>query len=243
MKRIICLSLFFCFIEACSDGLTDKRSIEKTSKTISQQTPASHFKTYKKPFISKINHIDSNGLKQGMWISRSNKNRIKHIETFLNDTLNGYWFEESNGFQKEGYYEKGLKQGYFWCYRLNHNRFNKSAYNFNIYQEFFYKNDTISWMALPEKEMGYLVPLDDYITSNLDSVYAKGVYRNGSVWFEGAYINKNHVGIHRVYFPNGKLHGEIDYDKNTVIEFDSLGNFVKTESLSFYKSHTSGRFE
>mgnify|MGYP000706120236 CR=1 FL=1 len=188
----------------------------------------------KKEFHSRFNFTDSDGLKQGIWITKGWKNSISSFETFVNDTLHGYWNDRSSGLHQQGYYEHGKKNGYFWRLRTSIDLRKKSKYYTNIYQEFFYKNDSLLWAMSPETDMGSLIPIRG-LTSTLDSVYAIATYLDGSIWYEGACVNNEWIGLHKIYFPNGELHGTVDHDKDLVIEYDSLGNFIDSCSVRGYR--------
>lgn len=59
-------------------------------------------------------------------------------------------------------------------------------------------------------------------------------HKNGFIWYEGAFVKRNtksipgrnysqcvEVGIHKIYFENGRLRGVVDYDNRTIKEYDN----------------------
>jgi len=45
------------------------------------------------------------------------------------------------------------------------------------------------------------------------------------------------VGIHKIYFENGKLKGIVNYDKKTILEYDSHSKQLYNTSFSDVKTH------
>ena len=185
----------------------------------------------KSEWIPRYNYTDSAGLKQGQWITRGYKNRIKKIETFVNDTLHGYWMYETGGFQLEGHYEKGKKQGYFWEYRIHTNRHDHSAENSDIYMEYFYQYDSVIWALSPETDMKRMPPIRRTTTLTRDTVHIQAIYRDGSKWYKGTCVNGKPVGVHHIYLPNGNLVGVLDYENGVIEKLDHEGNVVESATL------------
>ncbi len=98
-----------------------------------------------------------------------------------------------------------------------------------------FKDGIREWIGYPAAGRDYVIPLKEFGIF-VDSVFVKAPYINGKTWYEGNFItfpddtlkNGNRIpyrsGIHRVYHLNGKIKAVVDYENETVQEFDSLGN-------------------
>lgn len=228
MIRLI-YTLFFCLlITACNEV---NKPVEPVVERLKNEVFADSSRN-NRAFVSRLNSIDSLGYRQGTWITKNTDNEIKETHHYLNDTLNGYWYENHHGFTQRGYYENGLRQGFFWTIRTgDYDRLDVSlATNLLVYTVIFYQNDTAMWLMSPETDIGRLVPVRGPY-SELDSVYTEAEYLNGTRWYEGSFSQGRRVGIHKIYFPNGKLFGTVNYETGIVMEYDSLGHFLGTDSL------------
>jgi hypothetical protein len=216
-------------------SISIKDSIKNTSETTTDTNPSVNYS-------DSINFTDSNGLKQGQWIKKW-KGKLVEKYTYINDTLNGHY--ESD--HKEGFYRNGQKDGFDYLYYGEKE---------SILMVNFYENGTHIWGGCPASGREYLVPVKDFQISK-DSIFIKASYINKQTWYEGSFcllpdsLNNGRLfphryGVHKVYHMNGKLRGIIDYNKETILEFDSLGNqkyqatFKQTE---IHKLPTLGRYK
>ena len=75
-------------------------------------------------------------------------------------------------------------------------------------------------------------PVKSFIIES-DSVYLKCPFGNDIVWYEGLVINQEPVGIHKMYYSNGELQFEVDYNLKTVKEFDSIGTLLSEKKEKY----------
>lgn len=192
-------------------------------------------------YSDSINFTDSNGLKQGQWI-RKWKGKLVEKYTYVNDTLNGH-YETDHG---EGYYVNGQKDGF---------QFSYYGEKESILMVNFYTDGNHIWGGFPAAGRDFVIPLKDFHIS-VDSTYVKAPYINGQTWYEGRFcllpdsLNNGRLlphryGVHKVYHMNGNLKAIVDYNKETIQEFDSLGNEIYHTKFENYKTHnlpTLGRY-
>jgi hypothetical protein len=207
---------------ACGNTNTSKSEVMTDSITLDTDTTLLDSVITKKPEVETLNFTDANGLKQGKWVKKWKGKNIE-IKNFKDNILNGYYF---NNFYNpiEGYYKNGKREGMFFHYYDYKSKF--------IAMESFYKNDTSIWSGFPASDKDRLVPLKGFGISR-DSVFIEAPDYDGKIWYAGTFCFKfdKHYnrketiayGIHKVYFKNGKLKGIVDYDKQTIQEFDTNG--------------------
>ncbi len=206
MKYIVVISLILIF--GCSDSMETPDS-PKTSEDFVTRTDKPATDTLNNPDISdSLNYVDPNGLKQGKWITRGYKNKIIKIETFENDTLNGYWFNW-DGMQEVGSYKGGKKNGFF---RVHYeDRFSK-----NILQLKLYRDDSLLWSACPAADSRSAVPHKGFHTE-LDSIFIEAPHYNHSLWYKGLFLHASPVGKHYIYDINERLLATTNYTDSTVL--------------------------
>jgi antitoxin component YwqK of YwqJK toxin-antitoxin module len=188
----------------------------------SKLNDSTHIKTDK----SINNQKDTNGLKQGIWITKGWKNKTINISNYINDTLNGYYFDWKGG-QTEGNYLNGKKNGYFRHYYGNKEDSSVLAIS-------LYKLDSLIWTGYPACDKRYIVNVKGF-HSSLDSTFIEVPHMNGNIWYRGALVNNLEVGEHYIYKENGKLYATVDYDSKQITEYDSIENIKKTYSMEKYK--------
>jgi antitoxin component YwqK of YwqJK toxin-antitoxin module len=170
----------------------------------------------------RINYTDENGLKQGRWEEIGWKNRVVGMQTYVNDTLHGPWLS-THGITTSGFYENGKKQGYERQYYHNDADSNTLAVG-------YYVDDIGLWFSHPTADHGLLKPVKG-MNVQVDSVYVKAPFHDGSLWYEGLFLRDEAIGIHKVYYPNGELQGLVDYGEASFVEYDSLGNLLRQGHL------------
>jgi len=151
----------------------------------------------------RLNYTDENGLKQGKWEEIGWKDRVVGFQFYLNDTLHGPW-ESTHGITTVcGDYEYGIKVGYEKYY------FNEVTDSNNV-SLLYYENGEPIWGVHPKSEQGLLI-LSPKSSIYRDSVYMKAPFSDGALWYEGLFVHDKPQGTHKVYYPNGALHGWVDY--------------------------------
>ena len=187
-----------------------------------------------------LNYIDDNGLKQGKWIYQ-NEQGAETCENYINDTLNGYWSVTHGCWREVKYYYKGLKDSIHITY-----------YDYtsdNILGFWKYEKGNYVWGTCYAANVDYLIPHKDFSVQN-DSTYISVNHPNGKLWYKGLFRKENvivdsinsrevtvPVGIHYVYFTNGKLKGIVDYDQGIIEEFDINGNQMYQTGFVDLKTH------
>ncbi|PHR46532.1 MAG: hypothetical protein COA32_10330 [Fluviicola sp.] len=172
---------------------------------------------------NRINYIDSNNLKQGKWITKGYKNKVVKIETFKNDTLNGYWFNW-DGMQEDGNYSKGKKDGYFRVYYGDRSEL-------VVMQLKYIANDSIIWSGAPAADSESAFPVKGFKVYK-DSVLVKAPHVNGELWYKGLFIENEPKGIHSIFDRNGKLLARMNY-KDSTVRFTNQANdeFIETSKM------------
>jgi antitoxin component YwqK of YwqJK toxin-antitoxin module len=176
--------------------------------------------------IQEVNKTDTNGLKQGVWKTKGWKDKIINISNYVNDTLNGYYFDW-NGGQMDGYYLNGKKNGFFRHYYGDIK--DESVLTIHLYEM-----DSLIWTGFPASDQMYLVNVKGF-HSNLDSVFLEVPYTNGKIWYRGALVNNQEVGLHSVYSKNGQLLATVDYATEWITEFDSNEQEINSYGLKDYR--------
>lgn len=213
---ILSIVLLSCSEQPSSRPIVQKTSVKKVVEADTLPVDSASKDSASKA-STKLNYIDSNGLKQGKWITKGYKEKVVKIETFHNDTLNGYWFNW-DGMQEDGYYVKGKKHGFFRVYYGD-----KSEQN--VMQLRFLQNDKVIWFAHPAADSRSAIPHKGFHTE-LDSILIEAPHYNDSIWYRGLFINNTPVGEHYVYDKNERLLSITNYTDSTVL-------FTKEASKQF----------
>lgn len=224
MKHFIPIVLLI-FIVGCGDS-NNSKSLENIDSLPFKTSTKIIDSTLTKPKQKEtLNFTDSKGLKQGKWVKKW-KGKIVYVEHYKDNLLHGYYayYLAGNEIACDGNYINGKREGMFFSY-----------YDFkskSIEMESFYKNDTSIWGGFPAAMEDRLVPVKGFWI-NKDTVFIQAPDYYGKIWYEGNFclrfskMNKQKLtyayGIHKVYFKNGKLKGIVDYDKQTIQEFDKNG--------------------
>lgn len=239
---ILVIVLFY----GCSNNRTELKKnneIDKDSVLSKQDTDSVYNRN--RTIINledSINYTDKSGLKQGKWITRGLKGEVVEIKSYKNDTLHGL-YQKLDGTPFDENYVMGKKEGYKYVYYKNRNRLMSVSY---------FENDSSIWIGFPAANEDFLIPIKHF-HSNRDSVFIRAPYENGKTWYEGYFclnpskMNNGRImtycyGLHKIYFRNGKLKGVVDYIKQTIQEFDSLGNelyYAKFEEQEVHKQPLS----
>lgn len=171
--------------------------------------------TFKKADSAQRNFYDANHLKQGVWDFIENK-KIKGYQTFKNDTLHGpsrHWNNYPEQIITQEFY-KGIEHGlrkYFDEKSLT------MVVKFSMGKQL--------WTAFPSVDARFPKPVKGGHVA-LDSVYIECPYANDTIWYRGLYLNHKPVGIHKMYFPNGRPRFEYNYSTLKIRTFDSSGKLV-----------------
>ena len=227
MKQTISTILTFMILISCQNNVQENKKVDSINYSDSTSIEQPNSKTMvQKPKAKKVvecdtlpednasknriklNYTDSNGLKQGEWITNGYKGKVVKIETFHNDTLNGYWFNW-DGMQEDGYYVKGKKHGFFRVYYGD-----KSEQK--VMQLKFLQNDKIMWFACPAADSRSAIPQKGFHTE-LDSVLIEAPHYNHSIWYRGLFINNSPVGKHYICDTNERLLATTNYTDSTVL--------------------------
>jgi|TARA_B110000261_G_C12892857_1_gene281167 antitoxin component YwqK of YwqJK toxin-antitoxin module len=152
---------------------------------------------------------------------------INSIDTLSNidTTLRNGYFLEKKGMVRDGYYVNGKKEGIFRTY------YNKEKGK--VMSTYLYQSDTVVWSAHPAANKNRLIHIKNIHTSN-DSTLVIVPFLNGKTWYEGVFNFNEPIGIHKTYFENSRLKGEVNYNNQTVTEFDSTGKVLFEGSINNY---------
>ena len=173
------------------------------------------------------NVYDVNHLKQGVWDIKKN-GKIKGFQTYKNDTLHGEyseWFHYPGQYQT-GYYYKGNKDRLL---KIFDDSFLTAIVKFDKGKQIWMGFTIDSLYPKPIKGFGMVY----------DSVYVECPFANDTIWYKGLFLHKKPVGIHKVYFRNGKPRFEYNYSTLQIKTFDTLGKF-KSEKKDGVKDKSWG---
>ncbi len=185
---------------------------------------------------NRINYKDSNGLKQGQWITFDKKNNFKTIFTYRNDTLDGFYYKGNAGWRSEGTYKSGIYDGIQW------------VISGNIVQYYAYHvNGKLTYGACYAADRNLLVPIKGFSVLT-DSTYVKAIHYNRKLWYEGLFVlrpgerNNNSksttpIDIHKIYFETGELRGIVDYKNKLITEYERTGRILYSTSFSNENIH------
>lgn len=164
---------------------------------------------------TKKNSYDADHLKQGEWDIVINK-KIKGYQTFKNDTLHGpsrQWINYPDQIMTQEFH-KGIEHGlrkYFEGKSLT------MVVKFDMGKQL--------WTAFPSVDAQFPKPVKGGSVS-LDSAYIECPYSNDTIWYRGLYLKHKPVGIHKMYYPNGKPRFEYNYSTSKIKTFDSTGGLI-----------------
>lgn len=224
---------------ACGKTYTSKSEVLTDSVTLNTDTTLLDSVITKKPEVEALNFTDDNGLKQGKWVKKW-KGNIVNVAHYKDNLLHGYYayYLAGNEIAYDGNYVNGKREGMFFYYYDYKSK--------SLMGESFYKNDTSIWGGFPACDKDRLVPLKGF-GINKDTVFIQAPDYDGKIWYEGNFcirlekhFNRKETvayGIHKVYFKNGKLKGIVDYDKQTIQEFDTNGTRLYKAKFSEFEVH------
>ncbi|MFA6261938.1 MAG: hypothetical protein WC760_10750 [Bacteroidia bacterium] len=208
------------------------------NKIVEQGKDTSSISSSEKVDSVNLNFRDDKGLKQGQW-SSINKQKEVEIFTYRNDTLNGYYSIGNSPWRHEGNYKDGKLDGIDRTYagnRVEHMR--------------FFKNGEAIWWVSYAADGKNLIPLKGFQIADDTALHIVAPFHSGQTWYEGDFISTKHfkskylshfqtfmTGIHKTYFENGKLRGQVNYNNKTITEYDSLGQKIYSTKLSDYEIH------
>jgi hypothetical protein len=230
-------------LTGCSN--INRNDIVETKTTISEKIP----QTNNTPLLeNKINYTDKNGKKQGRWITMYKHDTIV-IKTYKNDTLDGYYCKK-DGTPYWGNYKEGMLDGmWYMCYG-------------SYYQMMYYEHGNYKWSGFYSIDKDCIIT-EKHFDISTDSLFIRVPFINGNICYEGAFIKHGKkyneirkdnptwtialpVGIHKVYFENGKIKGIVDYTNKKIKAYDSDGNVLYDTNFGDYATHKqtiSGYFE
>lgn len=159
-----------------------------------------------------------NGIKEGEWRNYHYDNgTLTSVETFLNDTLNGYCKYVCSNYKSsvEGMFIKGMATGEW-----------KSFYNDSILFTFGHYNGSF----YPDySQMEYFKQTCDLFSANRHGHW-KIYFTNGNIAEEGEYINGKKEGEWRRYASEGYLTAIENYKNDNLhgeyVDFNWYGKFV-----------------
>ena len=235
MKQVYSLIIVFCILISCTENQPELQSSEHVkadtvimeTDTVQTTSETEIIEIEKPSYKDSLNYTDENGLKQGTW-EEYDKEINEDVSCYYVDGLReGQWYTLT-GMRQEGTYKNGLREGYSRWYYGETNKHKVMVLSY------FEKGEYI-WSAHPAADHGQLTPIKG-INVTGDSVYVKIPYKNGNLWYEGTLSEvesqrENYIGIHKVYYPNGVLHGLINYDDGWYKEYDTAGNLLVDNTL------------
>ncbi|WP_107037519.1 toxin-antitoxin system YwqK family antitoxin [Brumimicrobium mesophilum] len=182
-----------------------------------------------------LNKIDSNGLKQGVWIEYLH-HKLWKLENYDKGELNGKCLEyQANGNVFETFYEKGVKNGYSFHYEPK-----STVSKFVTYWE----NDEKNWSTFPNMIERDLVPIKGFIYIGEDTINVIVPYVSGKTLSKGSIIKDGiPIGEHFVYYENQEIRAIINYDTDSLKIFDIHGNLKEYRALSDLELQVRPNFE
>ena len=236
-KVLILSSILF----SCSPDPPKKNQENANKLIVDDQTDTiSHIGSSQQDSSNTLNQKDKYGLKQGKW-TKIWRNKIIESAHYKNDTLHGYFISRENGGGYEGNYVKGRREGLF---------FHWYSYKKSLLAVTNYQNDIALWSGYPAADERRLFPVKGFHIYK-DSLFIRAPYENGKIWYEGNFCLKPDTynngrlmtyayGTHKIYFRNGKTKGIVDYDNETIREFDSLGKELYSVGFDEKNIHNQG---
>jgi len=214
MRHLVCILTFF-FI-ACNSN-TPVENVPSNIGTVQALTDDTLTAQNNTTIEAKKNCTDGNGLKQGIW-DFIEKGQVKGFVTYKNNKLHGlsrHWINYPEQIV-EGNYINGIKIG-LWKHYYD-------SKNLMLVKE--YKNDTILWIGFPAADKEFHTPVKGF-SIYTDSIVIQCPHLNGTTWYKGLFINKKPIGIHYMYYPNGKIRFEHNYSTNTIKIYDLTGKLTE----------------
>ncbi|TAE90506.1 MAG: hypothetical protein EAY81_00730 [Bacteroidetes bacterium] len=114
----------------------------------------------------------------------------------------------------------------------------------------FWKDGKTLWLANFSADKDKIIPLKGFQISNDTTLYIIAPYPSGKKWYEGQFINTNHFKstrqsgfhtymtvIHKIYFEEGTLKAIVDYDHQTITEFNSEGRKLYSTTFNDVKKN------
>ena len=224
---------------SCGNTNTSKSEVMADSVTLNTDTTLLDSVITKKPDVETLNFTDSKGQKQGKWVKKW-KGKIVNVEHYKDNLLHGYsaYYLDGNEITSDGNYVNGKRDGLFFSYYDYKSK--------SIMMEVYYKNGIRIWGGFPACDKNRLVPVKGF-GINRDTIFIQAPDYDGKIWYEGNFKLQNNkyndiketvaYGIHKVYFKNGKLKGIVDYDKQTIQEFDTNGTRLYKAKFNEFEIH------
>lgn len=148
-----------------------------------------------------LNVTDTQGLKQGLWITKESDGYILN-KVFYKNNLRDSIAEVYEG-GKLSYvisFKGGVKNGKIISYWSNG----------NIYRERYYVNDTLNGVFKEYDMSGIIVFEENFINGKLNGKYRR-YYNNGRLWICEDYKDNVLNGFSRYYHRNGNLESETKF--------------------------------
>jgi hypothetical protein len=235
MRNLVCLFVLVVF--GCNAPVTEEKSttIPDSVNAAKSNLPVLGLDTISvQQGQAPKNQKDKEGRKQGVW-DYYERGVLAGYETYEHGVLDGprkAWVN-SPAQMLIGQYVKGLKAG-LWKHVDN---------DTNLVMVISYKSGEEIWWGFPYADHNYHSPIKGFNIKS-DSVLVQCPYENDTTWYEGLFINKRPVGIHKMYHPNGKLKFEHNYITGKIKLYDTDGKFQReiTEDVAYdFKRGVYGR--
>jgi hypothetical protein len=217
MKYYICITILILF--GCNSNTLKQNKINSNIFTVKDTLSLSALSDtipITKSNILQKNQRDKQGRKQGLWEIK--QKYVKGFETYTNDTLNGAFKRLENYYIFEGQYKKGLKEG-LWKWK-------EYEIDTTLIMVVLYKDGKDIWMGFPLADSDFHSPVKGF-NVYVDSIFIRCPYFNNTIWYEGLFMNRKPVGIHKMYYSNGKIKFEHNYATARIKVYDKNGRFVE----------------
>lgn len=155
------------------------------------------------------------GLRHGLYESNQDEKQKRSAFNYSNGLLNGSFirYGAQNVIEYQGYYENGLKHGYFVV---------NSMYNGQLEVMRYYENDILkNWVSFNQNGI-----IEETGSCNCDFSKCKRTF----------YSNSNKIGMH-VFFENKIVYKMQFFDRNGQLEKELIGKFKTNDpimNLDFY---------
>jgi antitoxin component YwqK of YwqJK toxin-antitoxin module len=180
------------------------------------------------------NQLDSLGRKQGIWRTDLNGKPWK-IERYKDGKRHGvqqeFW---ANGEIIESTYAEGLKHGAQSHYHLD----SSVAVMYS-----WHERGNQVWIVFPWELEHHIVPVKGW-SARRDSVEISVPYVSGQLMYSG-YLNRGErifdvpYGMHRSYYPNGRLRAIIDYDQDSMTIYSPQGAVLERTTPRRWRGRTA----
>lgn len=227
--KLLGVFLGMCFISSCSPNIGDKKEEKKQKQPATLDVEAPEH-VIPDDGDSTLNEKDTLGRKIGRWETEVD-GKVWKTEFFKEGKLHGIQTQNlDNGKVLETHFSMGRKNGVSQEYVNG----SKVAEYLTIYQ-----NDQRVFSTFPKDLYAGNFKKIMYSTE-LDSIELKIKYISGNKLYEGKILKKSSirgipVGVHKVFYENGKVKFELNFETDSIYSYNKEGIPTDTAFFSYEK--------